>query len=235
MHLAMNTQKAVFKLVLHWASSLLHGPTLMKRLQPLVTHVQLLRLPYICVHMFKNDKFGGYVAENYRAITMLPPWLFRCVLEPEFAPAVLVDPDTAKPRSTWTRMENMSWLKLRGILVPSTTKALALKTLVNDYFQHPDNLPAICETTEVTPLEIRALIMLLYQVFGTLFTHDLCGTQAAHRFETLVVPFVDCVTRISSKLHPTKMNPIWLLKYGFLGLLRCRQHFFGLYVCSLTL
>ena len=63
MHLAMNTQKAVFKLVLHWAATRGHGSALLKRLQPLVQQVTGLRLSYLPVRMFKNDKFGGYVAE----------------------------------------------------------------------------------------------------------------------------------------------------------------------------
>jgi hypothetical protein len=75
MHLAMNTQKAVFKLVLHWASSMEKGTELKKRIKPLVESVQELCLPYIPCRMFKNEKFGGFVAENYHALTMLSPWI----------------------------------------------------------------------------------------------------------------------------------------------------------------
>jgi hypothetical protein len=45
MHLAMNAQKAIFKLVLHWASSMEKGKELKKRVKPLVRSVQKLRLP----------------------------------------------------------------------------------------------------------------------------------------------------------------------------------------------
>jgi hypothetical protein len=74
MHMAMNTQKAVFKLLLQWCANLEHGQTLRTRLKPLVDSVQGLRLPFVPVRMFKNEKFGGYVAENYRALTHLAPW-----------------------------------------------------------------------------------------------------------------------------------------------------------------
>ncbi len=94
MHLAMNTQKAVLKLVLQWASDLDRGPALRKLLQPLVESVQVLRLPYLPCRMFKNEKFGGFVAENYRAFVMLSPWLFRCILDDEFAPRVSVLPSS---------------------------------------------------------------------------------------------------------------------------------------------
>jgi hypothetical protein len=79
MHWAMNTQKAVFKLVLQWASLMEKGKELKNRIQPLIESVQELRLSYIPCRMFKNEKFGGYVAENYRALTMLSPWIFWCL------------------------------------------------------------------------------------------------------------------------------------------------------------
>jgi hypothetical protein len=72
MHLAMNTQKAAFKLVLQWASSMEKGKELKNRIKPMIESVQELRLPYIIPYrMFKNEKFGGFVAENYRALTIL--------------------------------------------------------------------------------------------------------------------------------------------------------------------
>jgi hypothetical protein len=36
--------------------------------------------------MFKNKQFGGCVAETYRSLNMLSPWLFQCLLDDEFAP-----------------------------------------------------------------------------------------------------------------------------------------------------
>jgi hypothetical protein len=52
------------------------GTELKKRLKPLVESIEALRLPYLPCRMFKDGKFGGSVAENYRALTMVLPWLF---------------------------------------------------------------------------------------------------------------------------------------------------------------
>jgi hypothetical protein len=73
MHLAMNTQKAVFKLVLQWAPLMEKGKKLKNRIKPMIESFQELRLPYIPCRMFKNERFGGFVAENYHALTMLSP------------------------------------------------------------------------------------------------------------------------------------------------------------------
>ena len=125
MHLSMNTQKAVFRLILHWAADLDQGPALKKYLQPLIESVQSLRVPFVPCRMFKNDKFGGFVAENYRAMTMLPPWLFRCLLENEFAPKVVTLASLDKPRAKWTVKEkNNGWLKVRGITLPANMPAV---------------------------------------------------------------------------------------------------------------
>jgi hypothetical protein len=48
------------------------GKELKNRIKPMIESVQELRLPYIIPYrMFKNEKFGGFVAENYRALTIL--------------------------------------------------------------------------------------------------------------------------------------------------------------------
>jgi hypothetical protein len=51
MHLAMNIQKAVFKLVLQWESLMEKGKELKNRIQPMIKSVQELRLPYIPCRM----------------------------------------------------------------------------------------------------------------------------------------------------------------------------------------
>jgi hypothetical protein len=225
MHLAMNTQKAVLKLILHWASGFGRGTALIKRLTPLVSLVQRMRLDYLPVRMFKNNKFGGFVAESFRAFNMLAPWLFRCLLEPAFDPVVFVAPDISKPRSRWTRADNFAWLNLRGIFPPKGMHAFELTALVDGYFQDPNGLPPVQQSTKVTRHEIRGLVMKMFRLFAALFARDLPGVEAANRFEALVVDFLERIDRLGKELHPGKDKPIWLSKYGMLGLLRCRQHF----------
>ena len=225
MHLAMNTQKAVMKLILHWSADAGLGPTLKKRLQPLITSVQAMRLPFLPCRMFKNDKFGGFVAENYRAFTMLSPWLFRCLLDPEFAPKATVLAPENKPRARWTVKENIAWLKIRGFKPPKNTTAHDLTSIVDAHHQDPAGLPPVILDKTPSVLDIRHLVVLLFRVFGTLFATDLRGHIAGNRFEALVLQFLVCVERVGRACHPDKKQPIWLSKYGMLGLLRCRQHF----------
>jgi hypothetical protein len=147
MHLAMNTQKAVFKLVSQWALSMDKGAELKKRLKPFVESAQELRLPYLPCCMFKDGKFGGFVAENYRALTMLSPWLFGCLLDEQFSPSEPEVPSANKPRDKWTMKENAAWLKVRGIKVWQKTSATERASFVDELFNGPAGIPALVPNT----------------------------------------------------------------------------------------
>jgi hypothetical protein len=69
------------------------------------------------------------------------------------------------------------------------------------------------------------LLLLLFCIFGTLFSTDLNGEKAGNRFDALALQFQDRVEQIGGACLPNKKSPIWLSKYGMLGLLQCRQHF----------
>ena len=58
-HLSMNTQKAVFRLILKWAADLDQGPALKKFVEPLIDSVHILRVPFVPCCMFKTEKCGG--------------------------------------------------------------------------------------------------------------------------------------------------------------------------------
>jgi hypothetical protein len=162
MHLALNTQKAVLKLVLHWASSLDKGTELKKRLQPMIESVHNLRLPFVPCRTFKNKKFGGWVAENYRAFPMISPWLFSCLSDDEFAPRVIVLPLSGKLRSKWTVKENTARLRVHGIKVSPKTTANGFRKIVDDHHTNPLGPPKVISETTPTAKEMRHLLVLLF-------------------------------------------------------------------------
>jgi hypothetical protein len=183
-------------------------------------------LPYIPCRMFKNETFGGYVAENYRALTMLSPWIFRCLLDKEFTPSLPILPPHAKPWDRWTMKENATWLNVRGIKIAQKSLASERKTQVERYFNQPNGPPSVVPNITPSSSNIRHLLLLLFQIFGTLFFTNLNGEKAGNRFDALALQFLDCIKQIGRACLPNKKSPIWLSKYGMMGLLRCRfQHF----------
>jgi hypothetical protein len=173
----------------------------------MIESVQELRLPYIPCSMFKNEKCGGYVAENYRALTMLSPWIFQCLFDKEFTPSLPVLPPHAKPRDKWTIKENAAWLKVWGIKIAQ----------VERYFNQPNGPPSVVPNITPSSSDIRHLLLLLFRIFGTLFSTDLNGEKAGNRFDALAVQFLDRVEQIGRACLPNKKSPIWLSKYGMMG------------------
>jgi hypothetical protein len=201
------------------------GKEMKKRIKNLIESVQELRLPYTPCHIFKNKTFGGFVAENYRALTMLSPWIFRCLLDKEFSPPIPVLPPHEKPRDKWTMKENAAWLKVRGIKVAQKSSAAERTSQVDGYFNQPNGPPAVVPNITPSSIDIRHLLLLLFHIFGTLFSINLNGEKAGNCFEALALQFLDRVEQIGGACLPNKKSPIWLSKYGMMGLLRCRQHF----------
>jgi hypothetical protein len=115
--------------------------------------------------------------------------------------------------------------KVRGIKVPPKTTATERRKIVEGHFTDPLGPPAVIPDTTPSAQEMRYLLLLLFRIFGTLFSTELKGDEAGNRFDALAVQFLGCIEKIGVASHPDKIQPIWLSKYGILGLLRCRQHF----------
>jgi hypothetical protein len=118
MHLAMNLQKAVLKLMFVYANSKSMGTHLVHRSQPLLRMIEKLVVSSAPVRTFHNNQFGGFVAENYRAVMMVLPWWSHILLEPEFsrfAPVADYSEMEEKPHHKWSVPCIKNWLNIRGI------------------------------------------------------------------------------------------------------------------------
>ena len=86
MHLSMGIQKAVFKFVIRWATENKNGSKLQQRLAGSLRAVQELKLAYCPCRPYKDEKFGGFTAEVYRAMTMTSAYIYRCLIENDLQP-----------------------------------------------------------------------------------------------------------------------------------------------------
>jgi hypothetical protein len=114
MHLSMGIQKAIFKFIIRWATENKNGSKLQRRLADNLGAVQDLKLAFCPCRPYKDEKFGGFTAEGYRAMTMTLPCIYRSLLEPELQPPPQrgLNP---KPQKNWTRQDNVNWMNLRGV------------------------------------------------------------------------------------------------------------------------
>jgi hypothetical protein len=121
--------------------------------------------------------------------------------------------------------ENAAWLKVSGIKIAQKASAAERKSQVERYFNQPNGPPSVVPNITPSSSDICHLLLLLFCIFGTLFSTNLKGKKAANRFDALALQFLDPVEQIGRACLPNKKSPIWLSKYGMMGLLRCRQHF----------
>jgi hypothetical protein len=209
MHLSMGVQKAVAKLCIQWAKRYGQGIALTKRLSSMLKSIQLLRLSFLPVIPFKDDKFGGYVAETYRGFTMLAPWLYRCLEEDTFETPVPHCPPHDKPQKKWLAKDNKAWLRMRGQDAPDNLPAKEAKALVAAFLEDPDSIPPILPLKPtINIMEIRDLMWRMHTMFASLFAVDLEGSVAGNRSTAYVMHFLSLLDRIDLTMNPEMSKPI---------------------------
>ena len=80
MHLGMGTHKALFKSNLLFCSGRSKKTDFVRRCHAVLSLVRDQHIDILRILTFKDEKFGGYVAENYSALTMIIGWV-SCILE----------------------------------------------------------------------------------------------------------------------------------------------------------
>jgi hypothetical protein len=204
-------QKAVFKFLIRWASENKLG----------------LRVSCCPCRPYKDDKFGGFNAESYRAMTMVSTQLHRCLNET----ALLPPPprgDNPRPQKEWTKEDNINWMCLRDVKFSSKSSAPEARAQVKQLLEMPtSSQPPVVNTPRVPvkTVEMRQLVFRMQNMFRAIFCTDLCEVQAKNRATASVMRFLSLMETLDLKLHPKREKPIWIAKYNFLGLLRVCESF----------
>ena len=225
MHLSMGIQKAVFKFVIQWATENRNGAQLQRRLADNLSAVQDLKIAYCPCRPYKDEKFSGFTAEGYRAMTLTSLYIYRSLLEADLQPLPPRQPNS-EPQTKWTKQDNINWMYLRGIQHPSGISATEAKEQVRREMAKSTQ-PKIINTLpeQITTDEIRDLIWRMYNMFRAIFCTDLDGIQAKNRATASVMRFLSLMEVLDRKLNPKRERPIWIAKFNFLGLLRVCESF----------
>jgi hypothetical protein len=229
MHFAMNLQKTILQMIFEFANSKSMGTFFVGRCAPVLAMVQKLAVSSAPVRTFKNNKFGGFVAENYRAVTMILPWFSNILLEKEFdGSSVSIDYSLIeeRPLDKWTVPCIKHWLRARGFEVDRDwNKPELLEELRNHHGK--SNLPIVDEPTPptCTALEIRELVYSAHKLFGTLFATDQSGEAGANRYSAIARRFMSILDKVEFRLDPNRKKPIWISKYNTIGAFRVAELF----------
>jgi len=107
MHLMMGVVKALLCSLLKYTSCRDRQQDFVRRCNEILKTIQGIRIDLVPILKFKDEKFGGFVAENYSAMAMIVPWLSHILEEKMMEPsATCVVPDVdVKPLEKWTGKE----------------------------------------------------------------------------------------------------------------------------------
>jgi hypothetical protein len=132
MHLSMGIQKAVFKFVHFWATKHQNGKVLQRRLSVLLASVQKLNISYVPCRPYKDEKFGGYIAE--RGCT---PAFRRMILYPLIRQFQM----TTDHNQNVEKKDNLAWMERRGIEHAASISASEAKREVSRYMERSGGPP----------------------------------------------------------------------------------------------
>ena len=241
MHLAQNCQKALLRTAIKYCSTFGRKAELIRRFSDLLEKVKALHLLHIRAMGFKDDNFGGFVAENYAAVAMLLPWL-SSVLEmscmapaEEKAPVAVPDPKVKKYKD-WTMDENRKWMSLRKIKPISGGNAQDLKEQVQKCISEnpeleipvPEPEPGgprpRCPRDE-PPATLRSLLLSGHKLFKVMFAKDLSGEAGRNRMKSHAVLFLSLWEDVDKITVLERTKPVAIAKYNTLGLMRGGEAF----------
>jgi hypothetical protein len=228
MHLTMGSVKAVLRTLIKYTACRDRQQDFIRRCNEISKTVQELRIDLVPLLKFKDEKFGGFVAENYSAMAMVLPWLSHVLQEKMMEPPDTCPvPDIAnKPLNRWTGKECKAWLAERGHKGCSKLKAAEAKAIVCEYLNGPDQ-PEIVDNPgkDMPPEFVRSFLFDANSLFSTIMLDDLEGETAKNRAQALVGCFLSQFETIDKTLIPNRAKPIWYAKYNMLGLLRVPEHY----------
>jgi hypothetical protein len=168
-------------------------------------------LSWIKILPFINGKLGGWVAENYLAMSRIMGWFFELIdLLPEPEPYVDPDIDVSK----FVKKQSIAWLKSRDLDIKGSS--IELKKRIIQYMQM-DDVPQIVVKKICSAEIVIKTVKSLQQVIHYCMT--LIGSPNDQLLiSSLVRVFLTNYSEFEESIYNNPI-PRWLTSYNFLSLL----------------
>ena len=128
MHLLfLGNQKNLASDIKDWASLRAKYQIVRKELESCSREIESFHLLWCKMEPYVGEKLGGWVSENYLALTRLLPWMYEFMEDINWDEPISIPTD--KPVSRWSAAECKNFLKIWGVSEEGTTGDL--RHLVN--------------------------------------------------------------------------------------------------------
>jgi hypothetical protein len=175
-----------------------------------------LKLSWIKTLPYKAGKFGGWVSENYLAISRLLKWFYSSLDLIASDDIPWVEPEREPEK--WIMTDNKAWLKLRG-LPTADMNAKELTASVKYYMTEVHPAPPLVET-KAGPVEtVMATVASLDELISLIMVQEIPEEEYFSTLERKIRIFLTHFADMEEKLPSKKQLPCWLSCYNFLSLL----------------
>jgi hypothetical protein len=216
MHLLfLGCVKTVMLRVQAWMSNKRKASPFAREMKQYLESLDELKLTWIKILPYKGGRFGGWVSENYLAMSRIMKWFYSSLdglasdADPWVEPA-------DKPQERWTAKDNRAWLTQRGL------DHSGLAGPLRDRVQHYMSLTPVPPVVEMQagPVEIVLLtISSLDDLISLVMIDEIPNNAYYSRLERKIRIFLTHFADMEDQLPRKKDLPQWVSSYNFLSLL----------------
>jgi hypothetical protein len=215
MHLLfLGIAKTIFIDINVWLSKISKYSTFLKNTTGILESVESLKLPWLKVLSYPKGKFGGWVAENFLALTRIQLW-FYTILE-----RISDDDNRAElpktDQSTWLKKDNILWLKQRGLSTEGS--ALHLRNEVYRLMNQTEGPPPVIRNDVIQCEQVLELLKIFHMMIRCIMVAPLSSFNISDA-QLLVRIFLSDYSEFTNRLYDNADVPKWISKYNFLSLL----------------
>jgi hypothetical protein len=174
-----------------------------------------LQLPLLKLLPYSNRKFGGWVAENFVAITRISKWFYQPL------PTITAEETWIQPTTLvndWLSNYLWNWLKKRAL--PATGLKAELYEKVNETINSCDGIPEIVAPSGGSVDQLLFTINCLYDLIALVMQPSIVETDLLTA-EVYVRVFLTKYSKLDEHLYSKKELCSWHSKYNFHSLTRC--------------
>ena len=217
MHLLfLGCVKTVMLRVQAWMSNKRKAGPFAREMKKYMESLEELKLTWIKILPYKGGRFGGWVSENYLAMSRIMKWFYSLLDRLASDKQPWVEP-VHKPQNKWKALDNRAWLSQRGLNTDGLAKALDAR--VNYYMTQVDPVPPVIEMTAGPVETVLLTISTLDELISFVMVEAIPNAEYYCTLERKVRIFLTHFADMEDKLPSKKKLPQWILAYNFLSLL----------------
>ena len=217
MHLIfLGCVKTVMLRIEAWMTNKRKAKPFAERMKHLMESIDELKLSWIKIIPYKGGRFGGWVSENYLAMSRILKWFYSLLDEIASDKADWVEP-VDRPQVRWRARDNKAWLRQRGLKTGGLAKALAKR--VDHYMTKVDPVPEVVEM-KAGPVETVLLtVASLDELISLVMVEEIPNEEYYSTLERKIRIFLTHFADMEDQLPRKKDLPQWLSSYNFMSLL----------------